>query len=150
MRYRTIEIDIDVHKLIEAERRSFSERSNDALRRLLGLSEASQVAPPPANSKPWTSEGVTLPHGTLLRMSYNKRTYEGEVADGEWVIDGKPFTSPSGAASALGVTKKGDKTKLDGWIYWRCKRPGDDTWVLLDSLRPKRLNSDLTPEQLGL
>ena len=37
---RTIEIDFDIHKLIETERRSFAESPNMVLRRLLNLGEA--------------------------------------------------------------------------------------------------------------
>lgn len=149
MQYRTIEIDIDVHKLIEAERRNFLERPNDALRRMLGLGEAAKASPPRASSRSWVADGVTLPHGTLLRMTYNKRTYEGEVVDGQWMLEGRSFGSPSGAASALAVTKRGAKTKLDGWTYWYARRPGDDAWVRLDTLRSAKTATSKTAEELG-
>ena len=44
--YRTIKIDLDVHKLIETERLSFSEAPNDVLRRLLGLSTRTTASLP--------------------------------------------------------------------------------------------------------
>lgn len=158
-RYRTIEIDFDVHKLVETERRGFDERPNDVLRRLLKLGDVApgpslsepktetQTQAPLTSKRPWIGEGVTLPHRTLLRMTYSGRSYEGQVIDGKWAVTGQIFDSPSGAASGIAVTRKGTKTKLDGWIYWHVKRPDDTQWIALDSLRPKL---DVTLEDLGL
>ena len=58
---RTIEIDFDVHKAIEAERQSFSEVPNAVLRRLLKLGPGASVMPT-ANGigGAWTGKGVTL------------------------------------------------------------------------------------------
>ena len=39
---RTIEVDLDIHKLIETERRDFSEAPNTILMRLLDLGEPEQ------------------------------------------------------------------------------------------------------------
>jgi hypothetical protein len=155
--FRTIEIDFDIHKLIEGERRSFSESPNAVLRRLLKLSETS--SDPAATTSPtqdatsttftsptsgavsdriarsWSSNGVILPHGTQLKMEYNRRTYVGEVRDGFWHVQGKQFSSPSSAASGVALTKDGKLTSLDGWIYWHVKRPGDITWTAINQLR---------------
>jgi hypothetical protein len=149
-KFRMIEIDFDVHKCIENERRGFNESANDALRRLLGLGKPSLVPASPskvAQERGWNDKGIALPHGTLIRMQYNDRTYEGQIVDGNWVIGDKVFDSPSGAASGVAVTKKGKTTRLDGWKYWQVKQPGDDTWTPLD----KRSNaSTLSAEDLGL
>ncbi len=138
---RQIEVDFDVHKLIEAERLSFDEQPNEALRRLLGLPshtgdskiEITQLA---TAHRSWSDQklGIDLPHGTKLRMTYNRRTYEGEVLNGEWVIEGRKFSSPSGAASGIALTKQGGKTSLDGWIYWQVKRPKDRNWAPIRTL----------------
>lgn len=135
---RTIEIDFDVHKVIEAERRSFTEPPNAALRRLLKLREASRPEarkPLNTNGRAWSGEGVIIPHGTPVRMHYNGRLFEGHVIDGKWVIEGKSFDSPSGAASGTAITKKGKKTRLDGWIYWEAQLHG--SWTHIHSLRRK-------------
>jgi hypothetical protein len=137
--FRTIDIDFDVHKLIEGERTSFSETPNDVLRRLLQLGQPAKTqsltgAQSPAG-RSWSDEGVILPHGTSLKMNYNGRTHSGQIVDGKWLVEGNVFSSPSGAASAVAITRKGKKTKLDGWIYWMVARPGDSTMVRLDSLR---------------
>ena len=136
---RSIEIDFDVHKRIEAERRGFDEPPNAALRRLLGLGDA--ITSTPAQSaevgEPWKEDGVVVPHGSLVRMIYGRgrQVYEGRITNGRWLIKGRAFDSPSGAASELAVTKEGSKTKLNGWNYWEVKFPGESKWVRLGVLR---------------
>lgn len=151
---RTVEIDIDIHKLIEAERRSFSEPPREVLRRLLKLPPSPRSAETPKKAgahRSWSGEGVTLPHGTALRMRYNNRQHEGRVVDGKWIVDGKPFDSPSGAASGVAVTKKGRNTKLDGWIYWQVQMPGETMWTPIATLRPTQNSTTTrTAEELGL
>jgi hypothetical protein len=135
---RTIEIDFDVHKIIELERSSFSETPNEVLRRLLrvnGASSAPKVVPDTNAGRPWAGKGVTLPHGTDLRMEYNGRRYTGTIDNGEWVVEGERFKSPSAAAGGVALTKDGKRTNLDGWIYWYAKRPGDTDWVSIKQLR---------------
>ena len=134
---RSIEIDFDVHKVIERERMSFSETPNDVLRRLLKLNRRSSAAPrDTTQGKPWSRKSVTLPHGTDLRMEYNGCRYTGTIENGEWLVEGRRFKTPSAAASGVAVTRDGKHTQLDGWIYWRAKRPGDTDWIALQQLRP--------------
>lgn len=47
---RTIEVDFDIHQLIELERRNFEETPNDVLRRLLGLSGPNTAEQPSSSS----------------------------------------------------------------------------------------------------
>ena len=112
-----------MHRCIETERRGFNESPNDALRRLLKLgvpTVSSTASPsPPVKRKGWSDKAVTLPHGTAIRMRYNGRTYEGQIVDGSWAIGTQKFDTPSGAASGIVVTKKGNRARLDGWIYWQ-------------------------------
>ena len=141
MQFRTIEIDFDVHKTIENARRGFYESPNGALRRLLKLPEPDPsprtADATPRAKRPWRDHGVDLPHGTAIRMEYNRRIHEGRIVDGEWVVEGRRFDLPSGAASGVAATKKGKSPRLVGWKYWRVKRLGEDHWTLLDDLRPK-------------
>lgn len=151
----TIEIDFDVYKLIEAERRSFDEPRIAALRRLLKLPPNPAMEPIKTRrsvGRAWSGEGVTLTHGSRLKMHYNGRQYEGEIVDGKWVIEGKTFDSPSGAASGIAITKRGKKTRLDGWIYWEVQAPGDTGWTPIKALRPSRIvgSTSLSLEELGL
>jgi len=142
VQFRMIEIDFDVHKRIENERRGFDEPPNAVLRRLLGLGEppSSTAASHPKSrpSRSWSDKGVILQDGTATRMNYNNRTYEGKIMEGKWVIGDKAFDSPSAAAGGVAITKGGKSTLLNGWIYWYVRRPGDDNWALLKDLRPLR------------
>jgi hypothetical protein len=152
--FRTIEIDFDVHKLVENERKSFAETPNDALRRLLGLPNrisAKSSEKVVKATRSWSDEGITLPHGTALKMTYNGRQHEGRIVDGKWYVDGKTFDSPSGAASGVALTKGGKRTRLDGWIYWQVRVPGDASWTPISVLRRKLIGaSKFTAEELGL
>ena len=135
---RTIEIDFDVHKTIEKERRSFSETPNEVLRRLLRLGGQPPAAvATPAGHRAWSGKGVTLPHGTELRMRYNGRQHSGAIENGRWLVEGRSFNSPSAAAGGVALTKAGTRTSLDGWIYWHAKRPGDAHWIAIKELLPR-------------
>jgi hypothetical protein len=147
---KTIEIDFDIHRLIELERKGFDEPENAALRRLLklprldapstdkkavnGSDEADTAA---GIGVAWSWKGVVLPHGTQLRMDYRGQMVRGHVDQGKWVIDGKSYTSPSDAAGSSVVTKSGERPSLNGWVYWEVKRPNDGNWRKLQSLKPK-------------
>jgi hypothetical protein len=137
----TIEIDFDVHKVIEMARESFSETPNDVLRRLLKIGQT----PKPETGlhgnggRPWSGKGVILPSGTRVRMEYNGRSHSGEIIDGQWHVEGGIFGSPSAAAVGVAKNKAGEPiTSLDGWLYWHAQFPGTSKWIPISLLR-KRL-----------
>jgi len=134
---RTIEIDFDVHKIIEAERQDFSETPNDVLRRLLGghPEQSTMKSTDPTNNRPWSGKGVTLPHGTELRMEHSGRRHYAEIENGQWLAEGKYYKSPSAAAIGVARTRDGRSISLNGWNYWYAKRPGDEGWVSIQKLR---------------
>lgn len=140
-----IEIDWDIHQLIERERRGFDEPPFTALRRLLKLPEPIASAPsqpkPDAHGSgtPWTEDGVSVPHGSAARMEYDRgrQVYEGQFLNGRLVVNGQSFKTLSAAASTIAVTKGGSKTNLNGWNYWHAKFPGETRWRLLGELRRK-------------
>ena len=113
----TIEIDFDIHKRIEMERQSFTESPNDVLRRLLGLGPPTKHETRLENHVgAWSGKGVTLPAGTRLRMEYRGNTHLGEIRDGAWFLEGKPFTSPSAASWRCGShqgRKQGEPRRLE-------------------------------------
>jgi hypothetical protein len=152
--FRTIEIDFAIHKLIESERQSFDETPNAVLRRLLSVKDKPSPRAGRMNGSAghaWSGDGVTLPHGTAIRMRYNGRHHEGEIVDGKWIVDAKSFDTPSGAASGIAITKRGKKTRLDGWTYWEARVPGDTTWTPISALRQKsNRTTTLTAQALGL
>jgi hypothetical protein len=138
-----IEIDWDIHKLIETERRSFDEPPYIALRRLPKLPE---FRPAPAFSPVsrslgtrvrWTDGAVAVPHGSLARMEYDRgsQVYEGQFSDGKLIVNGHAFDSLSAAANALAVTKDVKKTSLYGWNYWMAQFPGEAKWRSLKDMR---------------
>jgi hypothetical protein len=139
MQLRSIEIDLDIHKLIEAHRCAFDEPSYLVLRRLLALGPPALATQSPSaaevGKRGWRSGSVSLPHGTQLKMTYNGETSFGQVEDGWWVIGNEKFDSPSGAACSTARTRQGHRTHLDGWKYWYVKRPTDSGWILIDELR---------------
>lgn len=135
---RTIEIDFDVHKHLEAARTSFSETPNETLKRILGIERCASDAPSPnvPQGRPWAWKGVELAHGTELRMDYNGRQHSGIVRNGIWVVESKEYSSPS-AACSVARTKDGRSTPLDGWKYWYVRQPGQMRWTLIDKLRKR-------------
>lgn len=132
MQTQTIEIDFDVHKAIELERKSFEEAPNAALRRLLGIDsrEASAAPPsPPSRGRPWVgkghSRGLTLPHGTELRFDYRGKRLTGQVVDGSLVVEGQHFDSPSAVAVHFFRNKHGERTHLNGKALCDIRLPGE-------------------------
>jgi hypothetical protein len=101
--------------------------------------------PPPPRPKPtppvadptlplnsgWTWRGFRLPEGTELRAVYKKQTLAAHVNNGQIVVDGQPYESPS--AAALAVT--GRTGGVNGWIFWHARLPGETGWTLLSDLR---------------
>lgn len=141
-RYRPIDIDFEVYQLIVIEKRGFDESDNAALRRLLGLDTSERVEAPlepkplqPPRSGSWSGKDIALPEGTRLRMTYGGIEHNGTVVGGKWEIEGQRYNTPSQAASAVARTKRGGKTRLNGWKLWHVKRPSDTGWVSLDRLR---------------
>lgn len=134
----SIEIDFDVYRLLALERRSFDESENATLRRLLKLGPASMDAGPAEKLRPWVKGGLSLPHGTQLRMEYNGTLHLGRIADGAWEVDGHREKSPSGAACAVARSKDGARVNINGKNYWQVRRPGDTDWLPYASLKRRK------------
>lgn len=138
---RTIDIDYDIHRLIQLERRSFDEPEYVALRRLLKLgapTEDARTETEHSRMRGWSKGGISLPHGTELRMEYNGVLHLGRIADGAWEVEGHRESSASGAASAVARTKDGDRVNINGKAYWHVRRPGDSDWVPYADLKRKK------------
>lgn len=140
MELQSIEIDFDIYKMIETERRGFNEPPYVALRRLLGLPEKMVELPDDDSTRegvPFVEDGVSILHGSDARMRYQRGTqlYEGKFLDGMLVVDGKKYPTLSAAASDLARTKDGKKTSLNGWLYWEVRVPGTARWRMLKDLR---------------
>lgn len=137
---RQIDIDFDIHRLIQLERRGFDEPDHVALRRLLKLGPPAEDESQPRerSMRPWSKGGVTLPHGTELRVEYNGLLHLGRISDGFWEVEGHREKSPSGAASAVARTRDGAPVNINGKAYWQIRRPGDADWTASGDLKRKR------------
>jgi hypothetical protein len=126
----TIQIDLELFKRIQGERRSFDETDNDILRRLLKLGPA---IPPegvdPSEGGLDLGSGVFLPNGTTLRRRYKGEAYIAPVERGQIMVKGRGFTSPSGAAVEI------TGSAVNGWRFWEVKRPQDADFQPLGMLR---------------
>lgn len=80
-----------------------------------------------------TTEGIFFPEGTSFVTWYKDVAYIATVTDGAVQIDGKSFTSVSGAAAH--VT---GKATTNGWDFWMVRFPGKKEVVPLSSLRDKK------------
>lgn len=139
-----MDIDWDIHRLIEAERQGFDEPPYIALRRLLKLPAPERAASggaPVQTGVPWVEDGVQVPHGSLARMEYQRgsQVYEGQFLDGKLVVNGNAYDTLSAAAGAVAKTKDGTSTSLNGWLYWSAKFPGENKWRKLRDMRRKPL-----------
>ncbi len=146
---KMIAVDVDVHKAIEALRQGFEETENDILRRHFELPDLpSSISfeddgplphgPAPNGLPPvWERKGVELPEGTELFLAYPGVSASGKIQNGAWVVEGKVFRSPSSAACSIVSKKRGRAISVNGWMYWKVKRPTDSEWVLIHSLRKR-------------
>ncbi len=138
MQQRPIEVDIDVYRFIEGKRTSFAQSHNDILREIAGLSPSVsglRLVMDAPEGLAWTGKGVSLPHGTKLRMSYNGKTHLGEISNGAWHIEGGIYRSPSAAAGGVARSKQGRPVSLDGWSYWEAQLPKSNRWKPIGELR---------------
>jgi hypothetical protein len=139
-----IEIDFEVYKALTALRKHERHGYNDVIRELLELdplihpdsvvgrmSKASAEIASAFTSAPSTSgfssRGLFLPDGTLLRAVYKNALYQAQIVEGRWIDEhGQEHSSPSGAANHI------TKTTVNGWRFWEAMRPSDLEWRRLD------------------
>ncbi|MHB9072906.1 MAG: hypothetical protein ACYC6G_05225 [Desulfobaccales bacterium] len=130
---QTIEIDFDVFKEITIRRKNEGITPNDVLRELFGLEPRQGPTMQKVQSgKPWVVKGVVFPHGTEFRGSFKGQMYFAKVDDGFLVLNDKKFSSPSAAA----IEVKGYQE--DGWRFWECKLPGNQSWQSINTLRSRQ------------
>jgi hypothetical protein len=125
-----VPVDFQVFQELNYQRQSEDDTCNDVIRRYLKLS----VNPKSSNSKDvggksWSSEGVDFPHGTEFRGKYKGKTYTARIENGVLLAEGKPARGLSNAVNV--ATGKG----RNGWLFWECKRPGELTFTLVNTLR---------------
>ena len=127
-----IDVDFEVFKELTVRRRSEAMTENEVIREILGLSEpaiSKTVASPASGGAPWVCKGVIFPHGTEFRATHKGRQHTGTVQNGALVLNGKRFSSPSGAAVAI------TGNPINGWMFWECLMPGTTRWKTIAELR---------------
>lgn len=129
----TIEVDFDVFKAITARRPSEDVSENDVLRELLRLPRepTRPVRSDVLSPGDWVTKSVRVPAGTELRATYKGQTYLGRVNSGALELGGRKFDSPS--AAAMSITGH----PVNGWIFWKCRLPGQGKWTDLRALRQR-------------
>lgn len=138
MKTKEIEIDIEVYRWIEANRKSFEETENDILKRISKNVQNEDVFIP-INIKENImniNEGlfwkdVLLKNGLKLRKLFKGKIYYAEIKNNQIVFNNKKFHSPSAAAIEL------TGTSVNGWIFWEYLNTKNNEWQLLDNLRNK-------------
>jgi hypothetical protein len=128
----SINVSIEVYRLIEQNRLSFEETHDDILKRMLNL--------PIPNEKPiiqgnfYLGSGISVPFGTLLRKVYKGIEYRAEIKDSGIWFNGKKYPTINQTVNAISDSNQ------NAWNFWDVKRPQDSEWIPLDNLRKKFAN----------
>jgi hypothetical protein len=69
----------------------------------------------------WFRSGVFVPNGSQARGWCKHAVHYAKVEGGDWVVNGKRYDSPTGAAAAVG-------SSASGWDFWEINSPGEDKW----------------------
>ena len=130
----TIDIDFDLFKELTIRRTSEDETISDVIRKILAASSSTGFVH--SEDEPTQAAvvfaGTIFPEGTIFEATYKGRTYYAKIKDGAWRDSaGAIRTSPSDAARAV------TNTNVNGWRFWKAKRPGDPTFRFLEQLREK-------------
>src|SRR5215472_7550401 len=94
---KTIYVEFDIWQEITARRISEHDTEADVIRRALQMPPRPKA--PPELCDAWRQEGVELPHGTKLLLTYKGQEYHAEIVDGVWTQNGEPQSTPSRAAN---------------------------------------------------
>jgi hypothetical protein len=138
-----IDVDFEVFKALTALRNNENHSYNDVIREVLGLdsivepeshlspfSAAADALARPFGFQGFSSRGIHLPDGTLLRARYKNREFRARIEQGSWIdADGRQHMSPSAAAAAI------TGTNVNGLRFWEAQRPSDTNWQRLELLR---------------
>lgn len=131
MEMKQINIDLDVYKVIEQERKSFNETHNEILRRKYGFEPAKEEKSEQQIGGLYVS-GVLLKNGLKLHSNYKGRIIEARVENNVIVYNGKSFTSPSAAAG------EATGNSVNGWQWWLFFNEETGKWLTLNRLRRKQ------------
>ena len=127
----TIEIDLDVYKMIVNNSNYINEPANDVLKRLLSVKTDLVPDLPVREDGGLVSKNVFLKNGMKLRKVFKGNILEAVVRNGFIEFKNKKFTSPSGAAVEAA------QGSVNGWRFWDYYDDKSNSWKMLNSLRDK-------------
>lgn len=151
---KSIDIDIEVYKMIEGARQDFDESHNTILRRLLGIDDFEDILENNNNVSEeianyqnnildfrlrgyrrgapgsWYYGGVSLPEGTKLQKWLGKQRIEAIIHQGSIYVNGEYHQSPSSAAMAVNGGRN-----VNGWNFWEYFDEETKNWQKLGFLR---------------
>ena len=83
-----------------------------------------------------TKKNIDLPEGTQARMYKSGKMYTAEIIKGgKWKVGEVVVNSPSAAAAEAFRQDTGRIQSFNGYDVWEVKRPQDENWRTLQSLR---------------
>lgn len=131
----TIDIDLEVYKIIFNHSNYFDEPANNILKRLLTQNNVTPSSIQTSNTEDHAG-GITvsktfLKSGLKLKKHFKGAMFEAIVRNGYIEFDNKRYKSPSGAAV---VAAKGS---VNGWRFWDFLDDTDGKWKSLEILRTK-------------
>ena len=131
----TIDIDLDVYKIIVNHSNYINEPANDVLKRLLPKNNVVASLEKKVDIEDHTSgitvKGIFLKSDLRLRKHFKGTLFEAVVRNGYIEFNNKRYTSPSGAAV---VAANGS---VNGWRFWDFLDDKDGKWKSLENLRNK-------------
>jgi hypothetical protein len=75
------------------------------------------------------------PEGTLCRFTYKGNDYNGQIKNGQFMVNGHGYFSSFSAASV-----EISNTSRNGWRDWELKVPGSNQWLLADIWRKRKIS----------
>ena len=127
MKIQSIDIDFAVWQHLTGLLMDGNDSYNQVLKRLLGKKANNTLH---FDNSSCVVKGVEFPAGTELFMKHKGRTYQAKIEQGKFKLeDGRTFTSPSSAASAI------TGTSVNGWKVWSCRLPGYSDLKVLTVMR---------------
>lgn len=130
----TIEIDLEVSKIIFSNSNYFDEPANDVLKRLLNSFSTKQFSKKEEIEDQTfgvTVKGTFFKSGLKLRRHLKGKLLEAIVRNGYIEFNNKKYATPSGAAVAAAGNS------VNGWTFWNFLDEKDGKWKSLILLRSK-------------
>lgn len=79
---------------------------------------------------------ISMPEGAAARALYGSKEYFAKISPkGKWTLLDENDNSYAEEKTPSGAARAATGKQLNGWKFWEIKRPGDQNWIPLDSLK---------------